>query len=266
MCCRFTSFQNALNSQRNTITRQNAENDFREGDDNVRVQECAVKNSSETGALGYGQSCNMYWNRKFLLMMMLLVLFVSPGMASMSVCQPVSGRTIDHMPLMNVAPEKDTLSQPFSALNYTKRITIRPSCRAMLADYFVTVQGDCYVQASISWEGINNMTSPLHSEEVHLQHSVLENKGTKFSDNQKKAWLQWQGAAQEVYRYHIDIRIRPWSGMECLVRPGDGVSTSIIISLLGNQYFSKMCVYIYVCVCIFVCECIVIIMCVHPKE
>ena len=185
----------------------------------------------------------MNWNRKFLLMMMLLVFFVSAGVASMSVCQPVNGRTIDHMPLMNVAPEKDTFSQPFPALNYTIRITIRPSCRAMLADYFVTVQGDCYVQASISWEEIKNITSLIHSEEVHLQQSRFQSTGTRFSDNQKEAWLQWQGAAQEVYRYHIDIRIRPSSGMECLVRPVDGVSTSIIIRLQGNQYFSKICVY-----------------------
>ena len=168
----------------------------------------------------------------------------------MSVCQPVNGRTIDHKPLIHVAPEKDTSSQPFPALNYTKRITIRPSCRAMLADYFVTVQGDCYVKASISWEGIKNMTPPLHSEEVQLHHNVLKSEGTKFSDDQKEAWLQWQGAAQEVDRYHIDIRIRPWSGMECLVRPVDGVSTSIISRLLGNQYFSKSCVCIYIWVCL----------------
>ena len=192
----------------------------------------------------------MNWNRKFLLMMILLVFFVTAGVASMSLCQPINGRTIDHMALILVAPEKESSSLPFPALNYTKRITMRPSCRAMLADYFVTVQGDCYVQASISWEGINNMTSPLHSEEVHLQQSRFQSTGTKFSDDQKEAWLQWQGAAQEVDYYHIDISIRRWSGMECLVRRVDGVSTRIIIRLLGNQYFSKICVYIYVWVCL----------------
>ena len=169
--------------------------------------------------------------------MILLVLSVFLGVASMTVCKPVNGRVIGvHPNLISVAPGKDGNENQFSALNYTKRITIRSVCRATLVDYHVSVEGECSVRASILRERNNTITTPLHSKEAIVKQRKLRIKALSFSRNQKDAWFEWQSSHDEVDFYHIDVRIRFVHGQKCLVRAEDGSRRSIVVRLQGNPY------------------------------
>ena len=169
--------------------------------------------------------------------MILLVLSVFVGVASMTVCKPVNGRVItDRSEYIVVAPGKDGNEELFPALNYTKHITIRSLCRATLADYHVTVRGECSVRASISRERNNSITSPLHSTKYSVRQPTLSIEGLTFSLDQTKAWLEWQSSHEGVDLYHIDVRISSVQGKTCFVKPEDGSSRSILVRLQGTPY------------------------------